>query len=102
MEKTHQTTQIGDSSIDANDDVIIVTNESVMKSAVDLITKFSSTNKIILKAEGDLIPNAVAIASIITENILKGNTRIADILLDSKIHDEDGMISNIQIVLLKN
>ena len=84
------------------DDELIVTNEPVMKTAIDILSKFSLTNKLVLKAYGEIIPNAVAIANIITENILKGNSRIDKILLDSEITEEDGMISNIQIILLKN
>ncbi len=60
------------------------------------------TNKLVLKAYGEIIPNAVAVANIITENILKGNSKIDKILLDSKITEEEGMISNIQIILLKS
>jgi len=86
-------------SVDNNE--LIVTNEPVMKSAIDVLSKLSLTNKLILKAYGEIIPNAVAIANIITENILKGNSRIDEIILDSDISDENGMISNIQIVLLK-
>ena len=70
-----------------------------MKTAIDTLTRFSVTNKLVLKAYGDIIPNAVAIANIITENILKGNSRIEKILLDSDITEEKGMISNIQIFL---
>ena len=84
------------------DNELIVTNEPVMKSAIDILEKFSITNKLVLKAHGETIPNAVAIANIITENILKGNSKIDKILLDSEISEEHGMISNIEIVLLKN
>ena len=81
----------------------LVKDESVMKSALDVLEKIPLQKKIILKAEGDLIPNAVAIANIITENMLKGNSLIHNIKLDSNISEEDGqMISNIEITLLKN
>jgi len=80
---------------------LIVTNEPVMKTAIDILTRFSVTKKLVLKAYSDTIPNAVAIANIITENILKGNSRIEKILLGSDI-TEEGMISNIQIFLLKD
>ena len=80
-----------------------IKNESVMKSAVDVITEISSNNRIVLKANGDLIPNAVAVANIVTENMLKGNSSIQDIKLDSVISEEDGqMTSNIQITILKD
>jgi DNA-binding protein len=74
-----------------------------MTSAVDVLTEISSNKRIVLKAEGSLIPNAVAVANIVTENMLKGNSSIDNIKLDSNISEEDGqMISNIEITLLKN
>ncbi len=74
-----------------------------MKGALDVITEISATNRIVLKANGDLIPNAVAVANIVTENMLKGNSSIQDIKLDSVISEEDGqMTSNIQITILKD
>ena len=80
-----------------------IKNESVMKGALDVITEISSNNRIVLKANGDLIPNAVAVANIVTENMLKGNSSIQDIKLDSVISEEDGqMTSNIQITILKD
>ena len=80
-----------------------IKDESVMTSAVDVLTEISSNKRIVLKAEGNLIPNAVAVANIVTENMLKGNSSIDNIKLDSNISEEDGqMISNIEIVLIKN
>ena len=80
-----------------------IKDESVMACAVDLLSKLSSKKLIVLLAEGNLIPNAVAIANIITENMLKGNSSIQDIKLDSVISEEDGqMTSNIEITLIKN
>ena len=99
-QEAHQTGSITDSESEKENE-LIVNNDPVMKTAIDILSKFSLTNKLILKASGDTIPNAVAIANIITENILKGNSRIDEIILDSDISDENGMISNIQIVLLK-
>ena len=65
--------------------------------------RLSSTKRVVLLAKGDLIPNAVAVANIVTENMLKGNSSINDIKLDSVISEEDGqMTSNIEIVLTKN
>ena len=84
-------------------DNYFIKDESVMTSAVDVLTKISSNKRIVLKANGNLIPNAVAVANIVTENMLKGNSSIHDIKLDSIISEEDGqMISNIQITLIKN
>ena len=86
-----------------NEDNYFVKDESVMTSALDVFTELSANKRVVLKAKGDLIPNAVAVANIVTENMLKGNSSIQDIKLDSVISEEDGqMTSNIQIILIKN
>jgi archaea-specific DNA-binding protein len=86
-----------------DEDSFLIKDESVMKTALDVFTEVASHKRIILMAKGDLIPNAVAVANIVTENMLKGNSSIQDIKLDSVISEEDGqMISNIKITLIKN
>ena len=97
-EENHQSTSIEE--YDSN--VIHVGNEPVMQTALNLLNEFSTMKKIILVAKGEQIPNAVAIANIITENMLKGNSKIDGILLDSEINNENLMLSNIKITLLKN
>lgn len=85
-----------------NENNYFIKNESVMASALEVLTQLSSNKRIVLLAKGDLIPNAVAVANIITENMLKGNSSINDIKLDSIISEEDGqMTSNIEITLIK-
>ena len=74
-----------------------------MQCATDALMLLSKLGKIYIKADGDLIPNAVSIANIIVENFLKNNSEIERISLDSEISTTDGkMTSNIEIVLLKN
>ena len=86
-----------------NENSYFIKDESVMASALEVLTQLSSTKRVVLLAKGDLIPNAVAVANIVTENMLKGNSSIEDIKLDSIISEEDGqMTSNIEIVLIKN
>ena len=86
-----------------NENSFFIKDESVMASALEVLTQLSSTKRVVLLAKGDIIPNAVAVANIITENMLKGNSSINDIKLDSIISEEDGqMTSNIEIVLTKN
>ena len=95
-------TEDSDQSIDSSNSEFTITDAPIMQTAIDVLTKLSINNKMILKAYGETIPNAVAIANIITENMLKGNSKISDILLDSEISEDDGMISNIKIILLKS
>ena len=95
--------EIKRSKTDLDKDSYFVKDESVMTSALDVFTTISANKRIVLIAKGNLIPNAVAVANIVTENMLKGNSKIENIKLDSVISEEDGqMISNIEIVLLKN
>jgi len=96
------TIQNSDQSTDNSNSEFTVTDAPIMQTAIDVLTKLSINNKIVLKAFGTTIPNAVAIANIITENMLKGNSKIDHILLDSEISEDEGMKSNIKIVLLKN
>jgi DNA-binding protein len=84
-------------------DIYFIRDQPVMTEAIEVLSQLSSNKKIVLIAKGNLIPNAVAIANIVTENMLKGNSSIHDIKLDSVISENDGqMTSNIEIILIKN
>jgi len=90
---------------DTHDDsaVFTIRNEPVMLEAVNVMSFLAKTKKAILRAKGDSIPNAVAVANIITEKFLKGNSKIQKISVDSEAIIEVGKIlSTIEIVLLKN
>tara|TARA_B100000614_G_scaffold204366_1_gene186182 strand:+ start:1691 stop:1990 length:300 start_codon:yes stop_codon:yes gene_type:complete len=95
--------EIERSENDLDKDSFFVKDESVMASALDVLTALSASKRVVLMAKGNLIPNAVAVANIVTENMLKGNSKIDNIKLDSVISEEDGqMISNIEIIVIKN
>jgi len=86
----------------SEDEVYYVRNEPVMDSAIDALTKIGKTNKLVLKAKGNAIPNAVAIANIITEKFLKGNSRIDKVTVDSETIENMGrMVSLIEVILVK-
>lgn len=97
-----------DASVDipqdrGDDFVFYVGNEPVMKNAVDLIPKIGKVKKLVLKAKGRSIPNAISIANILTEKILKGNSKIQEIIIDSE--EPKGMkrmLSTIEIIISKN
>ena len=91
-------TEDSDQSIDSSNSEFTITDAPIMQTAIDVLTKLSINNKMILKAYGETIPNAVAIANIITENMLKGNSKIDQILLDSEISEDEGMTSSIKTV----
>ena len=78
-------------------------NEPVMLTAVDVVSKLMIQNKIGLKARGNSIPNAVAVANIITEKMLVGSTKIEKNNLDTVAEAGIGdMTSTIEIIIKKN
>jgi len=83
--------------------VFTVEKKPVMLEAVDVLSMLSKSKKAILRAKGDSIPNAVAIANIITEKMLKGNSKIDKITVDTEGAVGIGkMLSTIEIILMKN
>jgi len=83
--------------------IFIVKNEPVMIEAINVISLLGKSNKAVLRAKGNSIPNAVAIANIITEKMLKGNSKVQNIILDTDMPAGIGkMLSTIEIILQKN
>ncbi len=86
----------------SEDAIISIGNDPVMQSAIDVLSVLGSKNQVILKARGNSIPNAVAVANIITEKMLKGNSKVQKITLDTESAAGIGrMTSTIQIILNK-
>ena len=93
----------GQEQTDKSDDAIInIGNDPVMILAVDVLSILGSKNQVILRAIGNSIPNAVAIANIITEKMLKGNSKVGKITVDTVSAAGIGkMTSTIEIILNK-
>ena len=82
---------------------INIGNDPVMLTAVDVVSKLMIQNKISLKARGNSIPNAVAVANIITEKMLVGTTKIEKINLDTVAEAGIGnMTSTVEIIIKKS
>ncbi len=82
---------------------IKIGNYPVMDSAVEVLSILGNKKKVILQSRGNSIPNAVAVANIITEKMLKGNSKIQKINLDTVSAAGIGdMTSTIEIILIKN
>ena len=89
-------------TISAEDSVFEIHNDPAMQSALDALSIIGKHREITLRAKGNSIPNAVTVANIITESILKGNSKIHKIKVDSEPIQELGrMLSNIEIILRK-
>jgi len=98
-----QTDESSSTSDLANSDIVCeIHNDPVMIMAVDVLQKLGKTKKVILKSSGNSIPNAVAVANIITENLLLGNSEIQNITVDSEAPPGIGrMTSTIEIIIIK-
>ena len=85
-----------------SNNVFEIHNDPVMQSALDALSIIGKHKEITIKARGNSIPNAVAVANIITENMLKGNSKIKKISVDSEPIQEMGRTqSNIEIIIQK-
>ena len=99
-----ETTELhGQEQTEKSETIIHIGNDPVMQVALDVLTILGKTNRVILKAKGNSIPNAVAVANIITEKMLKGNSKVDKISLDTVDAAGIGnMVSTVEIKLLKN
>ena len=79
-----KTQLIGNPSLSNDGKVLIIREQPVMECALDLLTDLGNSGLITLKAKGNAIPTAVAVANIITENMMKGNSKIIEISVDSE------------------
>ncbi|NMI82612.1 DNA-binding protein [Marine Group I thaumarchaeote] len=95
--------QHGQEQTDKSDDAIItIGNDPVMLLAVDVLSVLGKKDQVILRAKGNSIPNAVAVANIITEKMLKGNSKVGKITVDTEAAAGIGsMTSTVEIILNK-
>jgi len=92
----------GQDQIKSEDTIFNIRYDPVMQSAIEILPILGNKKKVILRAVGDSIPNAVAVANIITEKMLHGNSKIQKIKLDTEGAAGIGrMTSNIEIILIK-
>ena len=93
----------GQEQTEKSEATIQIGNYPVMESALEVLSILGKRNKVILKAKGNSIPNAVAIANIITEKMLNGNSKVEKIILDTVAAAGIGdMTSTVEIILIKN
>lgn len=81
---------------------IIITQQPVMECSLDILTELVRHKTVTLRARGESIPVAVAVANVVTENMLKGNSKILDIVVDSEDQGTNGpLVSVIEITIRK-
>jgi DNA-binding protein len=92
----------GQEQTNESNNVIEIHNDPVMQSALDALSVIGKYKEIKIRARGNSIPNAVAVANILTDNMLKGNSKITKITVDSEPIQEMGRSqSNIEIIIQK-
>ena len=99
-----ETQLVGNHSFSNEGKVWVIREEPVMECALDVLMDLGNSGQVILVAKGNAIPTAVAVANIVTENMMKGNSKIVEISVDS----ENGsgkygmtLISTIKIIIAK-
>ena len=84
--------------------LVTIHQQDIVPCAIDLLTDLVKYKTVTLVASGQSIPTAVAVANIVTENMMKGNSKILDIVVDSEETRENSgpsMISIIKITIAK-
>ena len=99
-DKTHVNENLSNSA----GKIVTIHQQDVVPCALDLLTDLVNYKTVTLVATGQSIPTAVAVANIVTENMMKGNSKILDIVVDSQeTHENTGpsMVSIIKITITK-
>jgi DNA-binding protein len=84
--------------------LVTIHQQDIVPCALDLLTDLVKHKTVTLVASGQSIPTAVAVANIVTENMMKGNSKILDIIVDSEeTHEKSGpsLVSIIKITITK-
>ena len=90
-----------ETTIDYTSEKFLITDEPVMKLAIDVLDILNKIDKISIKGKGETCPATVSVANIITQNILNGITKTEKIHVDSEISDDGRLISTIEIIIAK-
>ena len=97
-------TQLNGNFSNSEGKLITIHQQDIVPCALDLLTDLVKYKTVTLLASGQSIPTAVAVANIVTENMMKGNSKILDIIVDSEeTHEKSGpsLISVIKITIAK-
>ena len=90
-----------ETTIDYTSEKFLITDEPVMKLAMDVLDILNKIDKISIKGKGETCPATVSVANIITQNFLNGITKTEKIHVDSEISDDGRLISTIEITIEK-
>lgn len=84
--------------------LVVIHQQDVVQCALDILTDLIRFKTVTLLAKGESMPTAVAVANIVTENMMKGNAKILDITVDSEETSANAgptLVSLIKITIAK-
>jgi len=85
-----------------SDFVLHIGDKPITIYALDVVSALAKNERIILRSTGKYIPNAVAAANIVTDELLKKGARVQKILLDTEEEPGIGsMTSTIELFMDK-
>lgn len=96
--------QLNDNSAPHGGKLVTIYQQDVVPCALDILTDLVTHKTVTLAAKGQSIPTAVSVANIVTENMMKGNSKILEIIVDSEeTHEKSGptLVSTIKIIITK-
>jgi archaea-specific DNA-binding protein len=96
--------QLNDNSLHPEGKLVTIHQQDIVPCALDILTDLVRYKTVTLVAMGQSIPTAVAVANIVTENMMKGNSKILDIVVDSEETNEKSgptLVSLIKIIITK-
>lgn len=88
-------------TIDYANEKFLITDEPVMKLAMDVMEILNKIDSVLIKGKGETCPSTVSVANIITQNLLKHITKTEKIHVDSEISDDGRLISTIEVIITK-
>lgn len=92
----------GSDNISRTGRLIHIHQQPVMDCSLDILTELVKHKTVTLRARGESIPVAVAVANVVTENMMKGNSKIVSIEVDSESQGINGpLVSIIEITITK-
>lgn len=80
---------------------VTIYQQDIVPCALDLLGDLVKFRTVTLFAKGQAIPTAVAVANIVTENMMKGNSKIVNITVDSEEEANRPLVSLIRITVTK-
>ena len=88
-------------TIDYANEKFLITDEPVMKLAMDVLEILNKSDRILIKGKGETCPATVSVANIVTQNLQKHITKTEKIHVDSEISDDGRLISTIEVTITK-